>query len=86
LLSQHFLSDSHRFDGAHYADIDECRQLIFVKKSYFSLFCLFAKQVDFILDKQPRFLVTRYFYCLSCSLLWRLNRGNRVLLKRYYFL
>lgn len=40
-----------RFDGAHYADISEPRQLFFNKKNVFLFFCLIANQVVFILCK-----------------------------------
>jgi hypothetical protein len=38
-----------RFDGAHYADIGDCRQPISNKKSDLISVCLFAEQVDLIL-------------------------------------
>ena len=39
------------FDGAHYADISEPRQLFFNKKNVFLFFCLIDNQVVFILCK-----------------------------------
>jgi hypothetical protein len=50
---------SRRFDGAHYADIDDCRQLLFKKKSDFLSVCSFAKQVDLILINNRAFLAKR---------------------------